>query len=346
MSLNTTVLEIRNRQRVKPSPPDRPCAAWAGVDLLDGCKVDTLTIIFRTSGCWWGKAGGCTMCGYVYDSAQTPPSNADLIKQLGNAMTKASGFDLFMVKIFTSGSFLDTREIPLEVRHNILSSLEEDPRVVKVLVETRPEFVTEEAIKDCRSSLKDKAFEIATGLETSSDLIRKESINKGFTFDDFKRAARIARDDDATVKTYLMLKPLFLSEGQALEDMVRSVRDAAPYSDTFSINLCNIQNGTFVENLWQRGQYRPPWLWSIVEILKRTKQEFPDMVITSDPVGAGSKRGPHNCKECSRDVADAIRQFSITQDISCLEVPDCECKDMWECVLQLDDHTFGAPITD
>ncbi|MDW7730850.1 MAG: archaeosine biosynthesis radical SAM protein RaSEA [Methanolobus sp.] len=346
MSLNKSVLEIRNRQRVKPSPPDKPCAAWTGTDLLDGRKVDTITIIFRTSGCWWGKAGGCTMCGYVYDSAQTPPSDEDLLKQLENAMKKASGFNEFMVKIFTSGSFLDIREVPLEVRHRILSALEEDSRVVKVLVETRPEFVNEETMRDCRNSLKDKSFEIAMGLETSSDLIRKDSINKGFTFDDFKRAATVARNNNATVKTYLMLKPLFLSERQALEDMVKSVRDAAPYSDTFSINLCNIQNGTFVENLWQRGQYRPPWLWSIVEILKRTRKEFPDMVITSDPVGAGSKRGPHNCKECSRDVADAIRQFSLTQDISCLEVLDCDCMDLWECVLQLDDHTFGSPITD
>ncbi|KXS43637.1 MAG: Fe-S oxidoreductase [Methanolobus sp. T82-4] len=346
MSLNKAVLEIRNRQRVKPSAPDKPCAAWTGVDLVDGQKIDTLTIIFRTSGCWWGKAGGCTMCGYVYDSAQTPPSDTDLLKQLENAMEKASGFENFMVKIFTSGSFLDIREIPLLVRHSILSALEKDDRVSKVLAETRPEFVSEEAVKDCRKYLGGKAFEVAMGLETSSDLIRRESINKGFKFDDFERAAVIARENGATVKTYLMLKPLFLSEKQALEDIVKSVRDAAPFSDTFSINLCNIQNGTYVERLWQKGQYRPPWLWSIVEILKKTKSEFPDMVISSDPVGAGSKRGPHNCKQCSRDVADLIRQFSLSQDISFLEVPDCECKDLWECVLELDDHTFGAPITD
>lgn len=286
------------------------------------------------------------MCGYVYDSAQAPPSDEDLFRQLENAMAKASRFDEFVVKIFTSGSFLDTREVSPEVRHRILSSLEEDRRVLKVLVETRPEFVNRKTMEDCRNSLRDKAFEIAIGLETSSDLIRKDSVNKGFTFDDFKRAATVVRESNATVKTYLMLKPLFLSERQALEDIVRSIRDAVPYSDTFSINLCNVQKGTLVEKLWQKGQYRPPWLWSIVEILRRTRKEFPDMIITSDPVGAGSKRGPHNCRKCSRDVADAIRQFSLSQDVSCLETLDCECKDLWECVLELDDHVFGSPITD
>lgn len=346
MSLNTIVLDIRNRQKAKSSRPDEPCAMWTGADLADGKKVDTLTIIFRTSGCWWGKAGGCTMCGYVYDSAQTSPSDEDLFAQLGKAMRKAAGFEEFMVKIFTSGSFLDTREIPLEVRHRILDELASDARVIKVLVETRPEFVNEDTMADCRTSMKGKPFEIAVGLETTSDIIRKHSINKGFTFEDFKRAATVARNSNVTVKTYLMLKPLFLSEKEAIDDMVNSIREAAAFTDTFSINLCNVQNGTFVENLWQKGQYRPPWLWSIVEVLKRVKEEFPDKVITSDPVGAGSKRGPHNCKKCSHEVADSIRLFSVIQDIACLNPLDCECRDLWESVLELDDHTFGAPVTD
>ncbi len=346
MSLNKAVLDIRDRQRVKPSPSNEPCAVWTGKDLLGAVPVDTITIIFKTSGCWWGKAGGCTMCGYVYDSAQTAPCDDDLLEQLRKALKKASDLDRFMVKIFTSGSFLDEKEIPLPVRHRILSELDEDGRIVKVLAETRPEFVTEESVRDCTGVLKDTLFEVAIGLETSSDVIRKRSINKGFTFRDFTCAATLARSGGATVKTYLMLKPPFLSEKEAIEDMIRTVKDAAPYSDTFSINLCNVQRGTFVEYLWDRKQYRPPWLWSIVEILERTKKEFPDMIITSDPVGAGSKRGPHNCRECSHRVADAIRHFSITQDLSCLGHLSCDCKDLWEQVIELDDHTFGSPVID
>jgi len=129
-----------------------------------------------------------------------------------------------MVKIFTSGSFLDEQEVPREARDAILKTLADDPRVVKVLVETRPNFVTEENVQKCLKILKNKPFELAFGLETSSDRIRRDSINKGFTFRDFIRAAEIARKFGATVKAYLMLKPLFLSERQALEDIVRSIR--------------------------------------------------------------------------------------------------------------------------
>ena len=90
-------------------------------------------------------------------------------------------------------------------------------------------------------------FELAFGLETSSDRIRRDSINKGFTFEDFIRAAETARKNGATVKAYLMLKPPFLSERQAMEDIIRSIDDAAPYADTISINLCNVQKGTLVD---------------------------------------------------------------------------------------------------
>ncbi|MCO5383165.1 MAG: hypothetical protein NHB15_14725 [Methanosarcina barkeri] len=66
----------------------------------------------------------------------------------------------------------------------------------------------------------------------------------------------------------------------------------------------------------------------------------------SDPVGAGSKRGPHNCKICSSDVADSLRTFSITQNPADLSKTDCECKELWKKVLELEDFTYGTPILD
>jgi radical SAM enzyme (TIGR01210 family) len=346
MSLNKTVMEIRQRIKVKPSPTDQPAASWTGVDLVDGVQKKTLTIIFRSAGCRWGKAGGCTMCGYVYDCASQPPTLEDYKAQLAKALRKAENFSEFMVKIFTSGSFLDEYEVPLEARNAILETLANDPRIIKVLVETRPNYVTELNIQECLKILKNKPFELAFGLETSSDKIRRDSINKGFAFKDFVRAAEIAKKQGVTVKAYLMLKPLFLSERQALEDILHSIGDAAPYADTISINLCNVQKGTLVETLWEKGQYRPPWLWSIIEILKEAKASYPALPLMSDPVGAGSKRGPHNCKVCSSDVAQALRDFSLSQDTADLDKINCDCKELWKKVLELEDFTYGAPILD
>lgn len=346
MSLNQSVLDIRERQRIKSKPYDEPAAFWLGKDNLRGDVVDVLTIIFQTSGCYWGKQGGCTMCGYVYDSSTGEPSDADLLAQLDKALERAAKKERFMVKIFTSGSFLDRREISPDLRKQILKKLADDNRIVAVLAETRPEFVTQEAAEDCLSVMNGKPLEFAYGLETTSDRIRRDSINKGFSFEKFKQAAGIAAQNGIYTKAYLMLKPPFLSEREATDDILKSIDDVAPYAQTVSINLCNVQTGTFVEKLWENKEYRPPWLWSIVKILKEAKAKHPDLYLMSDPVGAGAKRGPRNCKLCSRDVADMIRDFSITQDVKTLDAVDCDCKLLWEKELLLDGITFGAPILD
>lgn len=339
MSLTKIVREIRARQKVKFNPPERPTAVWTGKDLYEGKPITALTIIFQTSGCRWNN---CAMCGYVYDSAKSPPSHNDMIKQFENAMSRCRDEE-FIVKIFTSGSFLDDGEISGETRKEMLSRLGKDDRVKKVIAETRPEFVTPVKLNDAIASLG-KPFEVAMGLETSNDTIRKDCINKGFTFADFVRAGENAISAGVTVKAYLMLKPPFLSEGVAMNDMIRSINDAASYAGTISVNLCNVQKGTLVDEMFERGDYRPPWLWSAVEALKTGKLSNPGTVIMSDPVAAGSARGPHNCRICDKDVAEAIRIFSLSQDAGVLEGLTCDCRELWKKVVELEDFTFGAPF--
>jgi radical SAM enzyme (TIGR01210 family) len=140
-----------------------------------------------------------------------------------------------------------------------------------------------------------------------------------------------------------MMKPPFIAEGDALEDMVKSVLDAAPYADTISMNLCNVQRGTLVDELFYRKAYRPPWLWSVVEVLKRVHGKT-GSVVTSDPLAAGQPRGPHNCGQCDATFADAIRKYSLTQDVTVFDGLRCDCKAAWEKVLELEPWTFGSPL--
>jgi hypothetical protein len=327
--------------------PDKPVAAWTSTDRLPDGVIPSLTMILRTHGCYRSRKGEeCTMCGFASDSATVPPSPDDLVAQFHNALARRPD-GKFMVKIFTSGSFLDASEVPLEVRSVILEELESDSDVSKVLIETRPEFVTQKTVAACKERIR-KDFEIAIGVETSSDEIRDVCINKGFSFEDFIRASEVAHRNDATVKAYLLLKPPFLSEGAAIRDIVRSVRDVSGYAETVSINLCNVQRGTFVSKLQRRGEYRPPWLWSAIAVLRDAKRENPnpDLIITSDPVGAGSRYGPHNCGRCDRDAASAINRFSLSQDISDLENPGivCGCMYLWQKAVELEDVSYGAPL--
>lgn len=307
--------------------------SWTGEDLLDSERVSSLTIILRTKGCYRARSDGCTMCGYIYH-ADPNSCGADVKKQF-DAVLNCYGKNFGVVKLFTSGSFLDTNEVPTDVRNYILNKLSDVP---KVIVETRPEFVTDEVCEDISKILH--GAEVAIGLETSNDLIRNNCINKGFNFNDFIEASRLASSYNLTVKAYLLLKPPMLTEKQALDDAIMSIKDASRYANTISLNLCNVQKGTYVEKLWKKRLYRPPWLWTAVEALKRTAGMT---TIICDPVAGGTARGPHNCGTCDDDVIHEIQEYSLTQDKAVFKT-NCNDRTAWEFVLEFERFTYGAPL--
>jgi radical SAM enzyme (TIGR01210 family) len=300
------------------------------MDLLDGEAAGCLTIILRTRGCRWRR---CTMCGYASEGA--PASDEDLMVQF-RAATKDLKSEDRVVKIYTSGSFLDPVEVPELVRTRILDGLAA-AGVEKLIVESRPEYVTLDRVEDAVARIR---TEVAMGLETANDLVREHSIRKGFSFEDFKLAAEVVHAAGGSVKTYLLLKPPFLSEGVAISDALRSALDAAPHSDVLSLNLANIQRGTLMERMWMQGDYRPPWLWSAVEVLKNVTYK----PIICDPVAAGTRRGPSNCGRCDETIAKAIREHALSQDVGVFEDLDCGCRAAWEKVVELEDLAFGSPL--
>ena len=85
----------------------------------------------------------------------------------------------------------------------------------------------------------------------------------------FVKVCETARDNGVDVKAYVLLKPPYLGEKEAIEDAVQSAIDAAPYVDKISINPVNVQKNTVVEKLWFRNEWTAPWLWSVIEVLER-----------------------------------------------------------------------------
>ncbi len=299
-----------------------PVSAWSEKDCIDGKEVDALVVILRSRGCYWSRQSGCLMCGYNNDSLETVLAE-DLVTQFRKAMEKYAGQDY--IKIYTSGSFLDPKEIEPEARDRILALAGE--KASKVLVESRPEFVSQASLEAAFGNVK--KLEIAIGLESANDDTRARCVNKGFQFKDFERACNVAKDAGASIRTYLLLKPLFMTESAAIKDVVESARIARPLSHTISVNPINVQRGTRVEELWKKGLYRPPWLWSLVEALRESSKVTGARVVSA-PSGGGSRRGVHNCGKCDDAILTAVQAFSLTGDISTLEVPACGCRKQWQ----------------
>ncbi|WP_254766935.1 archaeosine biosynthesis radical SAM protein RaSEA [Salinilacihabitans rarus] len=339
---NRVMREIRSRKE-RSYDPHEPTRVWLDEDNTPDGVTESLTIILNTGGCRWARAGGCTMCGYVAESVEGGSvSHEALLDQIDvclehEAETADDPADL--IKIYTSGSFLDDREVGPETREAIAETFADRERIV---LESLPDFVDREKL----AAFTDRGLQtdVAIGLETATDRVRRDCVNKYFDFADFEDACAEAVAADAGVKAYLLLKPPFLTESEAVDDMISSIERCAEVDGchTVSMNPCNVQRYTMVDELHFRGGYRPPWLWSVAHVLAETADV--DAIVVSDPVGHGSDRGPHNCTDCDDLVQKAIKDFDLRQDPSVFEQVSCECEATWEAVMDLE-RGYNGPLT-
>ena len=311
---------IRRDVKEKRSPRQLE-AIWKEKDMADGKAVDAMVMIMRTNGCVWAKKGGCTMCGYRSASLREVTVE-DLMNQVDQAMGRYDNEPF--VKIYTSGSFLDENEIPKEVRERIFK---EFGKIERLLFESRPEFINEESLKDIPKNVT-----IALGMESMDNDILETCINKGFTIEDTERAGTAIKKAGLKVRSYLLLKPPYLKESDAIADTMDSVRFADRFSDEISINPINVQRATVVERLWKRGEYRPPWIWSLIKVM-RDCASITNSRIMSSPSGAGSQRGVHNCGKCDQEMIERIERFSFSQNPDDLK-GECECISSWSAYME------------
>lgn len=331
--MNQVIKEIRTKGLKKYQRRNR-LVSWKEKDFLDGKTVDAGVMILPTRGCSWGLSSGCSMCGYVYDSQGKQADEKEILDQFGKALMKFK--DVKYLKIFNSGSFFDSNELSERSIELIFERINET-KINKVQVESRPEFLNEDVLKKARDIL-DAQLEVGIGLETTNDDVRINCINKGFLLEDFKIALKNCKKNNIDVKAYLLIKPPFLNEKEAIKDAINSGIEAEKLgADRISYNPINIQKGTLVELLWRRGEYRAPWLWSVVEVIKEVSKQV-EIPVLSHPTAAGRKRGAHNCGECDAKVYGSIVGFSITQDPGYLEGLDCKCKVAWQDRIDLENY--------
>ncbi len=291
------------RENNRKNDVDKPVSIWKELDRLRGYPEKTMVCIFRTTGCAWYKFTACSMCGYFND---TSPDIIDenLMHQIDTLYDSLG--DTKVLKIFTSGSFLDSNEVHPAVRDYFIQRIKD--KVEKLLVESRTEYIRPEILEPFKKAGID--LRIAIGLESADDYIMKYSVNKGSTMKKFIDAASVLNREKIELRTYLLFKPPFISEKMAMEDIMKSVKAVAPYSTDISINPMNIQKNTLVEKLWKKGLYRPPRLYSLAKLLIDLGDEYP---VLSYPTGGNRERGVHNDKY-DRELLDLIVQGSLDHD--------------------------------
>ena len=316
IELNKSYRQIEFKKVRKPR-------IWKEEELLDGNIAKAMVIVLRTKGCSWSKISGCSMCGYF---KETYDAGYDEIKQqIDDAYKRYENEEI--VKFFTSGSFLDEKELPRDLQ---LYAIEKFSKAKKIVIESRPEFIKN--LKGLEGNI-----EVAMGLESANDRVLEYSINKGFRFHAWLKNARLVKKFGKKLRVYILIKPPFLKEREAIEDAINAAKKVKDIADSISLNPTAIHGKTIVETLWRRHLYRPPWLWSVVEVIKGVAG-FYDGMIKCDVVAGGMERGAHNCGKCDKKILKAIKEFNLNQDVKIFDRIDCDCREEWMDWLELEDY--------
>ncbi|HVY94540.1 MAG TPA: radical SAM protein, partial [Bryobacteraceae bacterium] len=177
----------------------------------DGEIVPVATVFLTNRECPWR----CLMCDLWKNTlAESVPAGA-IPEQIDFALNQLPAAR--QIKLYNSGSFFDARAIPVEDHAAIAERVRLFERVI---VENHPALVGEAAVRF--RDLVGRPLEVAMGLETVHPEILQK-LNKRMTLDQFRRAADFLRANEIDLRVFILVKPPFMREDEAVEWAARSV---------------------------------------------------------------------------------------------------------------------------
>ncbi len=197
----------------------------------------------------------CLMCDLWKHTLTRSVDEGDIAAQIEFALSQLP--PALHVKLYNSGSFFDPRAIPPADYPAIIAQIRHFERVV---VECHPSFIGERCFAFAKNLAEDGArLEVAMGLETANPEVLKR-LNKGITLDSFRRAAMELRKRDIALRVFILVKPPFQAEDQALEWAKRSL-DFAFDCGAGACCLIPTRDGNgALESLQRANQWSPPRL--------------------------------------------------------------------------------------
>ncbi len=310
---------------------------------INGREAQRLMSVYRTVGCAYARnKRGCTMCDFAaYANPEAKGENILRQHETSLNMLKSGNYSHF--DLLTLGNFFNDHEISVDLRKELLTLLSPIENLERVLVESRKGYLTVDKLQKAKSYLReDQILEYGLGYESSNPRIRNEILNKGVPEKHLDEALQICKESGVDFVSYVLIKPPRLNEAEGIEDAVNTATHVLEKADKYSVNAriafepVFVTEGTLVEELWHKGEYQPPKLWSIIEVLKQTVEKIGrDKSIGKLFVGLSDEnlsreRMTGNCGICDAEIISQIQAYNGHQDINQLKDLYHSCKNSWE----------------
>ncbi len=232
--------------------PSRPYLFFVEDEVSATGEVVAVATVFLTNReCRWR----CLMCDLWKNTLTESVGAGSIPTQIHYALGQLQ--PARQVKLYNSGSFFDAAAIPVEDYPAIARSVAGFERVI---VECHPSLVGTRCLQ-FRDALTGK-LEVAMGLETVQPEIL-ERLNKRMTIEDFAMAARYLKEHDLDLRVFILVKPPFMPEEEAVEWTNRSLDFAFDCGATAATLIPTRAGNGSMEELTAAGLFSPPQLETV-----------------------------------------------------------------------------------
>lgn len=313
-------------------------------------------IWFKTAGCRFFLRGGCTMCNYGHSQKVQVET---MVAGVRAALAEAEVGQEDKLLVTPSGSMFDRVEVPIEAYRGIMA-LVRDRASHSFKTEAQAHYITPDAVRLHRELIGDdrKAL-IVCGLESANPWLRRNCLNKDLPTGTFLSALATAHAHGLGFSTNVLLGVPLLTAAEAIEDAVDSLRWVLGHGvDEAYLFPVHVKPGTVTHWFWEHGQFSPPSLWSLVEVLSRFSAEELRRIsvawhkayyVPAADADAKRHRIPFSCPDCYQRVVGLLDAFVATRSpepVAKLGGLTCACRDVWRRELEAEAAAITPPLTD
>ena len=262
-----------------------------------------LLVIFNTLRCHYN----CSFCNLPTKSSSIPVPYDLLIAQFESALMRHANVlhVLERMTISNEGSVLDTQTFGEAALTTILQAADRMPALTRIVLETRPEFISQAYIKLLRSCNTNAWLDFLVGFETLDDRIRNVVLGKRQSRSSLAEAMdAIASVERARLTSYILLKcDTAFSDEQGVEEAKATIRYLVAEANSRRIPLSVRINPMYIATdvRWStkaiKGGYRPPRLTDALEVARFAEMLGADAFIGLSTEGLADEANSFRSRE-------------------------------------------------
>ena len=292
---------LRARGPKNPVDPARPYAFLVEPECSANGQVEDVATLFLTNReCPFR----CVMCDLWRNTTDQRVPLGAIPQQIDYALERLPAAR--HIKLYNSGNFFDRQAIPPEDYEAIAQRVQ---TFETVIVENHPRLCGDELLR-FRDMIPGQ-LEVALGLETVHEQLLA-ALNKQMTLDDYERASRLLTTHGVHVRTFILLRPPFLSEEEGVVWADRSLQ----FAFDMGVECCAViptraGNG-MLDQLAQQRQFHPPTMRSMEQVLEHGLQMQRGRVF----MDLWDCERFYPCPQCGPPRRARLLQMNLTQQVA------------------------------